>query len=135
MNDVDDDPLASHGCRTLVRSGTSRVGILFGLAPAYDGLDEAKRMRLERVMRLWCDGESLTREMYNGNEGRSTEGTMLHAFKTFKHRLYGFIRQLDGVRTFVIVDYDPAKKRDQSDQNVLKRARGRVDAFGKGKAE
>lgn len=133
MSVPDDDPLSKHGCKTLFESSESRVVIQRDLLAQYDGLEGKMQDRLLRVMKLWCNEMSMTKEMFNGNEGRSGNGTMLKAFKTFKHRLYGFERTLDQVRTFIIVDCDPAKKRDLADPNILKRAKGRVDAFVEGK--
>jgi hypothetical protein len=80
-------------------------------------------------MGRWCeDPRMLTPEMFNGNEGRSPRhNVLLQALKIRKVRLYGFSRSIGRRRTFIIVDADPAKKQDKADQNVLKRARGRVD--------
>lgn len=130
-----DDPLSKHGCRTLVENDGARVAILLDVAGAYDGFEDWVRDKLWRTMFRWCGGHAMTFEMFNGNEGRSDEGTMLKAFKSFKHRMYGFETKVDGIRTFVIVEHDPAKKRDQADQAILARAKGRVDAFGKGKCK
>lgn len=134
MTSFDETPIKAIGCELLVREGRSQVVILASVASDYRDLDEAKRERLKRVMRLWCAGEALTKEMFNGNEGRAPiTNAQLKAMKTFKHRLYGFERDVGGLRTFVIVDYDPAKKRDAADPGILKRAKGRVDALGRGK--
>ncbi len=119
--------------RTLVENEGVRVAILVETAGAYDGFEERVRDKLKRIMFRWCGGHAMTKEMFNGNEGRSAGGTALKAFKSFKHRLYGFETKLEGIRTFVIVDHDPAKKRDQADQSILTRAKGRIDAFGKEK--
>ena len=67
------------------------------------------------------------------NEGRSPNGVQLHAFKTWAHRLYGFRTTLHDLRSFVIIDCDPAKKRVKAKQNNLNRAKGRVDTFERGK--
>lgn len=132
MSDSNDDPLIPHGCRTLADGEEARVGILAEVVNAYEGFEEHVRDKLRRIMKRWCDGHAMTREMFNGNEGRTQNGTALKAFKTFKHRMYGFETAIDGIRTFVIVDHDPRKKRDRANQNILERAKGRVDAFGKG---
>lgn len=136
MNDSEDqpkDPLAIHGCRTLECSDGLRVGILNDVLSAYEGFEEHVQNKLKRIMFRWCGGHAMTKEMFNGNEGRTPNGTSLKAFKTFKHRMYGFETSIDGIRTFVIVDHDPAKKQDKADPKILTRAKGRVDAFGKGK--
>lgn len=134
MKKADDDPVAALGCVQLVQERRSQVVILASVLPAYQAFDEVKRERLVRVMRLWCQEQALTKEMINVKEGRCPKtNTMLQTFKTFKHRLYGFVRDVGGLRTFVIVDYDPAKKRDAADQSILKRAKGRVDTLGRGK--
>ncbi|MGP7795592.1 hypothetical protein [Sphingomonas sp. CLY1604] len=125
------DPLSPYGCRTLVEHEGMRVGLGSEVEAAYEGFEQRVRDKLERIMFRWCCGHSMTEEMFNGNEGRSPGGTMLKAFKSFKHRMYGFEKRIGGVQTFVIVDHDPAKKRDRADQKILKRARGRVDAFGR----
>lgn len=134
MSDGDDDPLSKHGCRTLAESdeGDVRVGILEDVIEAYESFEERKRDKLERIAKRWCNGHAMTEEMFNGNEGRTSKGTALKAFKSFQHRMYGFETRLDGIRTFVIVDHDPSKKRTKGDQKILSRAKGRVDAFGKG---
>ena len=71
-------------------------------------------------MHHWCEERALTNKMFNYNEGRSAGGIMLQAFKSFKHRFYGFERQIAGVRTFVVVDYDGAKKQDKAGAEALK---------------
>jgi hypothetical protein len=128
----DDDSLSEYGCRTLAEEDGLRVGILYEVIGAYDGFEERVRNKLDRVIFRWCCRHAMTEEMFNGNEGRSKCGTMLKAFKSFKHRMYGFETKLDGIHTFIIVDYDPAKKRNKADPQILTRAKGRVDAFGKG---
>ena len=133
MSGAETDSLEPFGCVRIVRKGASQVVIEAALVDAYNKLDPRARGRMERVMELWCEDRALTKAMFNGNEGRSTKGTMLQAIKAFKVRLYGFVTDLDGSRSFVIVDHDPAKKQDAADQNILKRAKGRVDGFGKEK--
>ena len=132
MSDQNDDPAEDYQCATLVDHDGSRIWISPAPRAGFDSLGEAQRERLLRIMELWCGELSLTKTMFNGNEGRSSGGTMLKAFKGFKHRFYGFERKIDGVRTFVIVDHDPAKKQDKADPHILKRAKGRIDSFGKG---
>jgi hypothetical protein len=135
MSASETDSLERFGCVLIVRKGASQVVIEASLVKDYNRLDATARARMERVMELWCEERALTKAMFNGNEGRSAKGKMLQAIKAFRVRLYGFVTQLDGRRSFVIVDYDAAKKQDPADQNILKRAKGRVDGFGKEKAK
>ena len=79
-------------------------------------------------MQLWCEGQRLTPEMFNSNEGRTTmHKQLVGAFKTHKVRLYGFIKSIVGQKSFVISDIDSAKKQNKANPVVLKRAKQRVD--------
>jgi hypothetical protein len=133
MNGQNDDPADDYECSTLVNHDGSRVWVTDAIRPAYDDFEEAKRERLNRIMKNWCEERALTNTMFNYNEGRTVGGIMLQAFKSFKHRFYGFERQIAGIRTFVVIDYDGAKKQDKGDQRVLRRAKRRIDAFAEGK--
>lgn len=83
-------------------------------------------------MKLWCEGRKLAPTMFNYNEGRSKQKNLLiQAFKAFKIRFYGFERHLSDRRTFIIIDYDPAKKQDKADPNILKRAKSSADEIMK----
>jgi hypothetical protein len=128
-----DDSLDQLGCDGLEKSGRSQVALWRAAAKDWGGLDDNQEGRFRRIMQMWCEGHKLTPEMYNGNEGRSPGNIMLHAFKAFKIRLYGFVRSVGTIRTFIVVDIDPAKKRDKADPKILKRAYDRVDQIGKGK--
>ena len=103
------------------------------LEAEFSAVEEKKKARFARIMELWCDDSRLTPEMFNANEGRSNGNILLQAFKAFKVRLYGFARQVAGLKTFIIVDIDPAKKQDRADPRILKRAKRRADDLGKGK--
>ena len=120
-------------CEPLVKTAKAQVAIARHLLPAYRGINDQKQGRFEAIMKRWCDGVPLTPQMFNGNEGRSSDGILIQAFKGFKIRLYGFVRQVRSVKTFLIVDIDPAKKQDKADPKVLKRAKIRADGIGKGK--
>jgi hypothetical protein len=120
------------GCELLVRTVRGQVLITTAMEHHYTDLPRADRNKVTRIMTGWCEGRPLTNEMFR-NEGRSPKGVMLQAFKTWAHRLYGFHTAVDGIKSFVIVDCDPAKKRVDANQTVLNRAKGRVDAFGRGK--
>lgn len=119
-------------CESLVRAANAQVAMARRLLPTYR-VNDQKLGRFEAIMRRWCEGVSLTPEMFNANEGRSSDGVLIQAFKGFKIRLYGFVRQVQRVKTFLIVEIDPAKKQDKADQKVLKRAKRRADEIGKGK--
>ena len=133
MSADNDDELDQLGCEPLVRTAKAQVAISRRLLPQYRQIEDQKRARFEAVMRRWCDGVSLTPEMFNTNEGRSQSGILLQTFKAFKVRLYGFVRQANSLKTFMIVDFDPAKKQDRADQGILKRAKRKIDEIGKGK--
>jgi hypothetical protein len=127
MSDETGDSLDALGCDVLVKTKAAQVCIWRSTRDGYDELEDRIKGRLERVMTLWCDNQRLTPEMFNANEGRSPKNNLLQAFKTFKCRLYGFVRTVKGTKTFIIVDIDPAKKKDKADPGILKRAKSRVD--------
>jgi len=133
MDEIDDE-LERMGCRAVVRTGEGQVAITAAADVEYQDVEQKKVDRLTRIMELWCDGRALTQEMFNTNEGRApVSNILLQAFKAFKIRLYGFVRQVAGMKTFVIVDIDPAKKQNKADKGILKRAKDRVNEIGKGK--
>ncbi|WOE74900.1 hypothetical protein [Alterisphingorhabdus coralli] len=67
--------------------------------------------------------------MMNTNEGRTSKHKeLVQAFKVFKVRLYGFEEKIKGVRTFIIIDADGAKKQDKAGP-ILDRAKQRTDAL------
>ncbi|QUM73040.1 hypothetical protein [Sphingopyxis granuli] len=115
-------------CELLEEQPGGRVAIRTVARKEYDALEDQKKGRLQAIMKLWCEGRSLTPKMFNGNEGRTPRHNMLlQAFKTFKVRFYGFCCEIGGKRTFIIVDSDPAKKQDKADPAILKRAKRRID--------
>jgi hypothetical protein len=132
MSASDNESLEDFDCEPLVRTAKAQVAIARRLLPAYRGVNDQKQGRFEAIMRRWCEGVSLTPEMFNANEGRSSGGILVQAFKGFKIRLYGFVRQVQRVRTFLIVEVDLAKKQNKADPKVLKRAKRRADEIGKG---
>lgn len=132
MSDNDDE-LSKLGCSRLVATSKGQVAIVQQCEVEFEAIEERKRSRLLRIMELWCDGRPLTEEMFNANEGRASRSNlMLQAFKGFKIRMYGFVRQVSSKKTFVIVDLDLAKKQNRADKELLKRAKSRVDEIGKG---
>ncbi|PXA98494.1 hypothetical protein DMC47_08320 [Nostoc sp. 3335mG] len=134
MSDDADESLDSLECDLLEQSGGSQVAIWRGMREEFDALDDKKQGRFRRIMQLWCSNQRLTPEMFNANEGRSPQDNLLlQAFKAFKVRLYGFVRPVQGCRTFIVIDADTAKKQDRADQGILRRARGRADEVGKRK--
>ena len=134
MNDDADESLDSLECDLLAEAKGSQVAIWRKSREEFDALDEKKQGRFQRIMELWCANQRLTPEMFNANEGRSPQDNLLlQAFKAFKVRLYGFVRPVQGARTFIIIDADPAKKQDRADPGILKRAKGRADEMGKRK--
>lgn len=136
MDDTTDESLESLECDALVEAGGAQVAIRRGMRGDFDALDDKKQGRFRRIMELWCVNQKLTPEMFNANEGRSPQGNLLlQAFKAFKVRLYGFARPVQGIRTFIVIDADPAKKQDRADPGILKRAKGRADEIGRGKSK
>lgn len=123
-----DSAMEAIDCDLLEQRYGARVVIRRAVRKDYDALDDQKKGRLHAIMRLWCEGRSVTPQMFNGNEGRTNgHNVLLQAFKTFRVRLYGFGGDVGGKRTFVIVDSDPAKKQDKADPKILKRAKRRID--------
>jgi hypothetical protein len=137
MREIDDDDegLASHGCSTLVQGPEGRVGITPKVLKEWNKLDAQRRGRLKRTMTEWCAGRRLHREVYKsgGSYGKSPGGRTIAVFKAWQVRLYGFEEHMDGVRTFIIIDADLAKKQDEADADTISRLKARADAFGKGK--
>lgn len=130
----DDDGSESKHGRTLAHTAKGRVVLHECVQESYDALDEQCRGRFERIMELWCDDKPLTDKMINRNEGRTTRtNTMCQAFKAFKVRLYGHVGNKNGVKCFVISDFDGAKKQDKADKGILKRAKSRIDDLVEGK--
>lgn len=129
MSGEEGDSLEAIGCDLLVERFGARVVIRRVMRKAYDALADKQKGRFHRIMGRWCeDPRMLTPDMFKANEGRSPRrNVLLQALKIRKVRLYGFSRSIERKGTFIIVDADPAKKQDKADQNVLKRAKGRVD--------
>jgi hypothetical protein len=133
MNKAKDDSVEQIECDVLAEYSGARVVIRRAIRKVWDALDDRAQARFSAVMKRWCDDASqLTSEMFNGNEGRTPKhDEMLRAFKNnaAKARLYGFSRAVSGIKTFVIVDADTAKKQNKADPIILKRAKSRVDDF------
>lgn len=132
---ADDESLAALGFEPLVSEAGARVAIATRLLPTYRQLDVRQQARFEAIMLRWCKEIALTPEMFNANEGRSPGNILIRAFKIHKVRLYGFVRAMGKMKTFLIVEIDPSKKQDRADQKILKRAYNRADEIGKGNGD
>lgn len=129
MNRKKRDSVEAMGFETLESSATARVVISKRAKKEFDSFETKQKARLAAVLKRWCKGQALTEEMMNPNEGRTSKHKeMVQAFKAFKVRLYGFERTIERVRTFFVVDADPAKKQNKAGP-VLDRAKKRVDAL------
>ncbi|WP_295527198.1 hypothetical protein [Novosphingobium sp. Chol11] len=109
MSDSDSD-LERIGCTCVVRCDGARVAIVSTVLAEFSELEQRQQDRFKRIMELWCEGRPLTPEMMNRNEGRSTGGIRIEAFKAFNVRLYGFEIKFKNLKTFFIVIIDPTKK-------------------------
>lgn len=129
MSDSDDEA-SQFNCETLAeKKGNNRVLLSNGVAKEFWSLDKRDQARLIANMDLWVENRALADTQFNGNEGRAKNGRMLMAFKVHKVRCYGFVCPLQGQKTFVIVDVDPAKKTHKGKPRVLDRAKVRVVNF------
>lgn len=121
------DSATSLGFVIVESSESARVALSKQAKKEYDGLEAQPRGRLKRIFQRWCKGQSLTEEMINPNEGRTSKhNEMIQAFKVRRVRLYGFVRSTDGMRTFFVLDADSAKKQNKAGP-ILGRAKKRAD--------
>lgn len=121
-------------CVTLVEiKGGNRVLLSKEAGKEFWALEKRQQARLLANMELWADGRRMSENQFNSSEGRTKGGIdrMLMAFKVWKVRCYGYVCPLEGRKTFVIIDVDPAKKTDKGKVRVLDRAKDRVVAFEK----
>jgi len=127
------DELARYGCITLVQGRNGRAGIMLRIVKDWNKLDAKVRARIKRGMTEWCEGRMLPHTLYKsgGRYGQTKGGSTIAVFKSGQARLYGFERHLDGVRTFLVADCDPAKKQNEADPDLIARLKVRIDAFGK----
>jgi hypothetical protein len=92
-----------------------------------DALTVVRRKHLERSFREFCDvhPHRLPPEKFK-KEGdfRDQQGGMvpIFAFKARKWRLYGTITQYGGLKCFIGVAVDSAKKQDRANPEILKTA-------------
>ena len=121
-----DDQGDEEGYTVLEEAEGRRVRIRNDLLSEFGGFPVKTQARFRRIMRMWCEGHKLTKEMLNMSEGRSPKKNwLIQAFKAFKIRLYGIVTGPD----FTIVEIDPAKKKDKADAGVLGRAKDRADTM------
>lgn len=130
MNDPEDEA-RRFACETLSIKGGNRVLLSSEAGKEFWLLDSRQQVRLLANMDLWVEGRAMSENQFNGNEGRTKGGVnrLLQAFKVRKVRCYGFVCPLEGRKTFVIVDVDPAKKANKGKVRILDRAKTRVVAF------
>ena len=127
----DSDDFSEIECE-LVHEGTSgRVLMSSEVIDDFMALETRKQAQLLSRAKLWADGIRMTREQFNGNEGRcgGANDRMLVALKTtnaMKTRLYGFVRHYRDQRTLLIVETDTAKKQDKANPRILKRAKAKA---------
>lgn len=134
MSDGNEESLDDLECDCLASAKTAQVAIARNIKNDYDNLTYQQLGRFQRILEMWCQEHNLPPTMWNSNEGRSpVYKVLIQAAKITKVRLYGFVRSVQGVKTFIIVDLDPAKKQNKADPIVLKRAKDRADKMGKRK--
>jgi hypothetical protein len=118
--------LAKIGYVLIVSTGAGFVAMSVVKKKEFDGLPEKFQARFIRIMEMWTERHALTKEQFNGNEGRAQRGDLnelIQAFKAFKVRLYGSVFEFQGLRGFFIVEIDTNKKQNKADPKVLKRAK------------
>jgi hypothetical protein len=92
-----------------------------------DMMSVRQRTQLDRYMERFCASEPhyMTDTHYR-KEGNHPDGNggkvPIWAFKPDGWRLYGAVLIVDGKKTFVGVEVDPAKKQRKADQSLLKSA-------------
>ncbi|WP_157726807.1 hypothetical protein [Qipengyuania flava] len=124
----DSDDFSEIECELVLNGAGGRVLMSGSVIDEFMALDSRKQAQLLSRAKLWADGVRLTREQFNGIEGRcgGANDRMLVALKTskaMKTRLYGFVRHYRDQRTLLIVDMDTAKKQDKANPRILKRAK------------
>lgn len=122
--------LGVEGCSRIVAEVPAAcVAMMADVEDDFGKIEERKLSQLVRVADRWCGGHPLTKEQFNGNEGRARRGSLnvlVQAMKTHKVRLYGAVFQIGGRKTFMIVDADIAKKQDKANPVRLDRAKERA---------
>jgi hypothetical protein len=127
-----DGDLTRFGCARLVRGAQGQVLVRKEAFEEIKALEPRQQAQLLARMSLWANGRSMTKEQFNGNEGRCKKGDinrLLQVFKVHKVRLFGFVRPINLIKSFIVVDVDPAKKQDRANRRILSRAMDRVISF------
>ena len=124
----DSDAFSEIECEHVLDGATGRVLMVGKIVDEFMALDTRKQAQLLSRAKLWADGVRLTREQFNGNEGRcgGANDRMLVAVKTnkaLKTRLYGFVRHFRGRKTLLLVGMDTAKKQDRANPRILKKVK------------
>lgn len=120
-------------CEVLSSGTGGRVLLNKQAAKDFWGLDTKQQARFLAIMDLWANDQRLNEKQINHNEGRTKGGIdrLLQAFKIRKVRCYGFVCPLGGVKSFVVIDIDTAKKQIRGAKRILDRAKARVNSFEK----
>lgn len=116
----------------VVHAGERRVAMNRGLVKLFAKITPKDKGRLRRWMEIWCrDGAAniprenmKPQERFHDDQGRSVQ---VWAFKSYQARLYGFSRIVDSKETFFVTAVDPAKKDNNADPGVIKKAK--IEAF------
>lgn len=89
-------------------------------------IDQKARVQLTSAMKAWCERgpAHLPKQRFKFQDSFEWGGkrVRLETFKGWAVRFYGAVMDVDGVTTFLITGYDPDKKDDQADPDVLKAA-------------
>lgn len=104
-----------------------RVVMLGKLRKEYKRVERKDAAAVLRWMQIWCRDEvdALPPERFKQQEryvGATGSVVKISAFKSYQARFYGFSRSVQGKETFFVTALDPAKKSDQADPQMLKRA-------------
>lgn len=121
----DSDDFLGIDCDHVLMGTGARVLMLKSVTKEFLELESKKQARLLSNAKLWANDFRPSPEQFNGNEGRcgGKNDRMLVAVKAHKVRLYGISRRYLGIKTLLIVDIDVAKKQDQANPRILKRAK------------
>lgn len=131
MGDSSDD-VEAYGCEVLVRDCGVQVVLREEASKEFWSLEERAQAKLLARCRLWAAGKKLSEEHLNHNEGRARKGDInrrIEAFKVSGVRLFGFVRPLLGLKTFVAVAVDAAKKQRKANPRIVGKASARIIDF------
>jgi len=130
--------VSSHWCKNLTeyqavaQSDGRRVVVWEALAKEYRKIPTKDQGSLLRWMEIWSGDLDCaistqrfkSQDSFTDQKGRKVQ---IWAFKSYQSRMYGFVRKVENKETFFVTAIDPAKKDDDADPAVLKRAK--VEAF------